>query len=171
MFAILLLGSAPTLATVVGFQYLPTQEWVSQVFWVALLAGIAAGGFMLWLAPKGLAKDGNDPSPLKAILVVSFAPFLGYWLGSTMVTAGLPMIATIFTGYPVEVEYDVGDVDDGNSRYCSRPIKVEGLPFAQNSLCGFSEEFRRTLSPGSQIVVSGKGTRFGVFPAQAKRIE
>ena len=76
------------------------------------------------------------------------------------------MILAIIVGTHIEVRYHVLDAGNGREKFCSRPIRVDGLPSLMGSLCGFSEEFRQTLSPGSQIIVEGRGTWLGVFPSR-----
>ena len=46
---------------------------------------------------------------------------------------------------------------------CSQRIELRNMPFFIDSLCGFTDEFRNSLKPGDVLIVSGRGSWFGIF--------
>lgn len=170
-FSTLFLGVLPIFSSIFGYQFLPTAKWVSQAFWPSVGFGVATGLIYLWFTPKGLAQNPKANGPIKTVLVVVAAPFFGFFLGTTAFTVGGPLVVSAIIGKDTEARFKVLAADGGNSKYCTRPIKLEGLPFAMDDLCGVPQSLRGTLHPGTTVSVDGRGTSLGVFPSQVTIIE
>ncbi|MFS8051567.1 hypothetical protein QD357_01950 [Rhizobium sp. BR 317] len=108
---------------------------------------------------------------LKRIGAVLISPFLGYFVGSTPVAIGVPMIAAVFAGHHVELPYKILQADGGSHRGCSSPVDLQGLPWMFESLCWVSNDLRQTLKPGVKIIVEGRGTSLGLYASSFHRVD
>lgn len=100
-----------------------------------------------------------------------FAPLMGFVIGSSAITVGYPIIGTAIAGADTELTFTVTDINRSVDRRCRNPIKLDGLPHIFDRLCGFSEDFGRSLETGRQVRVFGKGTKMGVFVESAGKVE
>jgi len=169
----LLAGLIPVLLKILlGIQYIPSPDWASQVYIPATISGAALAVFLVWAVVKGLAINGNEMGKLKKYAVILFTPLMGFWIGSSAVTVGGPMIVTMFSDNVVEIPFTVTRVKQDVDRKCRNPIRLDdGLPFTFDRLCGFSEQFGRSLEVGGHILVVGQGTKMGVFVKSAHRLD
>lgn len=74
------------------------------------------------------------------------------------------MAVALIAGQQVELSYTVDHNERSGSKGCRSPIGLQGLPFLFDRLCGVPDDIRRGFKPGSQVVVTGRGTTFGVYP-------
>lgn len=167
----LLLGLLPLLLTIIGFQYLPTVDWVSQCMGAALSAAIVSAAICMSIAVvRGETKEIGIGEARKALAVI-VSPVFGFFISYSAVMAGGPAIVALVAGHNVEHIYTVSGVQMGRSRKCGNSITIDQLPIVAKRLCYISEEVRKTLHPGVQIAITGRGSRFGVFARQLRRID
>lgn len=125
--------------------------------WAMLVGGT-------WLTLVGAKRQNPDGLGFKWILVIPFGALLYYWMGNISLTVGAPLAAYLVLGEPVTLTYEIEDLDDRGDGKCRRPIELKGLPLGFDELCGFPQSARDKLRPGELLTVTGRGTRFGLFP-------
>jgi len=154
-----------------GFPFLPSVAWVNQSHAAAMLVGAIAAVASVWAGLKGLEMSGREHGPLRILLMFFVSPIFGYGFGYNGVTTGGPMLVAILAGHEVEVTFTVADVSMSSSSKCRNPIEIDELPFLSDRLCGYPEEVRKTLAPGARIAIKGRGSEWGVFAGQVRRID
>ncbi|WFU04664.1 hypothetical protein QA648_28265 (plasmid) [Rhizobium sp. CB3171] len=152
----------------VGYGFVPSADWVSATSSFRISAGLASAVLLLWSVLRGLD---NIQGELKKIGAVLISPFMGYFVGSTPVVIGVPMIVTAFAGHHVELTYHIEQADGGSRRGCSSPVDLQGLPFMFKSLCGVSNDLRKALKPGMKIIAEGRGSGLGLYASNFHRID
>ncbi|WP_394889651.1 hypothetical protein ACG873_30630 [Mesorhizobium sp. AaZ16] len=165
-----LLGPLPVFAILFGHQYLPAPAWVSLIGPFAWIAGALSAVLFFWLI-QGDSSIHEKYGPLARLTLIVFTPIMGLWMGYTAVTMGGPMIIAILAGQEEELTFTVTEATRWGDRKCRNPIEIDGMPALFDRICHLPEEFRRTLIPGVQIVVGGRGTQWGVFLENARRKE
>lgn len=165
----ILLGTMPVFAQMFGFQFMPSPEWAKNAF----VPGIAGGLLGAILLPRIILRGiGNSPgSGLKKICAVLGCPFIGFLMGRNLIVITGPMILALITGHQTELTYVVDNASRSGSRGCRSAVPLQGLPFLLDKLCGVQNEFKQGLAEGSQIVVTGHGTSFGIFPDGMRRFD
>lgn len=88
--------------------------------------------------------------------------------GHQLVTMLVPTIAAAISRQDVEIIYVVNRPESINTKLCNAPIILEYMPSYGDELCNFPPTFRQQLSPGSEIVVTGRGTSWGLFVRTAR---
>ncbi len=169
----LLLGLIPVSCKIFfGIQYIPSLDWVTQVYIPATISGTIMAVFTIWAVVRGIAIRYNGMGKLMKFVVILLTPFMGFGIGSNAVTMGGPMIVTVFNGNEVEIPFTVTRIMQISDRKCPNPISLnDGLPLMFDKLCGFSEQFGRSLEVGGHILVVGQGTKMGVFVKSAHRLD
>ncbi|TXR46610.1 hypothetical protein [Phyllobacterium endophyticum] len=162
----LLLCLLPGFAAMFGFNFVPTTEWVSTSSIPGLAAGLSTAALMSWAILREAPTCGSN-----IIFGVLFSPLLSYFLGKSAVVIAVPMILATVGGHHVELPFTVIEADQYGDRRCRSPIEFQGLPFFFDRVCGFSKDFRQGLTPGSRVVVTGRGTSLGVFAESLRRVE
>lgn len=162
-------GAAPILTRILGFQYLPSPEWVSQVSVLTAIAGVIFAFCFTWVAITAMEIRGQRWLGFKIVLALLFAPFFGFSIGGYAISISAPMLGTAIYGAEIETKYTVKKIWTYGDSKCRRPVILDDLPSLFDKLCGFPVEFTRTLRPGERIIVSGYGTRLGVFAHSARR--
>ena len=161
---VVLLSATPVFLARFGFHYLPSAEWVAQSHSGATVLGWATLVGATWLTLQGARKQDPDGLGFKWVLIIPFGAFMYYWMGYVSVTVGAPLAIQLVSGKPVALSYEIEDLDRRGDGKCRRPIKLKGLPFAFDELCGVQQAVREKLLPGEKITVTGQGTRFGLLP-------
>ncbi|WP_429807022.1 hypothetical protein [Ensifer sp. B1-9] len=161
------LGLPPSLLKSLGYQYLPSIEWLARPTVPALVVGVASGGLFLWLVHRDM-RGFRGRGKTKALCILG-AFVLGYLTGRHIVVFNGPMILALIGGHRIELSYTVADADGDSFTGCRIPLELEALPLAYRAICGVSEDFRRSVGPGARIIVSGRGTDFGVFADSLRR--
>lgn len=156
------LAVLPVFTQIFGSNYLPSTDWMEATKSYGLALGLIMAVAVLILVIKRIDTNKGELRKIGAIL---FAPFIGYFLGSTPITVGAPMIVSMVAGHHIELPFEVIRADAPGNKGCSRPIELQGLPFLVNSLCGYSDDVRRRLNPHMRIIVEGRGTSMGVHVA------
>lgn len=156
-----LLAIMPVFLQIFGYNYLPSTNWMNTTKSYRLTLGLILAVTILIFTIKKM--DTND-GELRKIGAILIAPFFGFLLGSTPIAVGIPMIASMVAGHPVELLYEVVRADGDSQKGCLTPIELQGLPFIFDSLCGVPNDVRRNYNPRMRILVEGRGTSMGVHP-------
>ncbi|TIX89165.1 hypothetical protein [Rhizobium sp. P44RR-XXIV] len=151
-----------------GYGYVSSTEWAAATSSFRIFAGLisAAAGFAIVLKQATESNMGE----LKKIGAVLIAPVLGYFFGSLPAVAGAPMLLALVAGHHVELPYKVAQADGTGRKGCRSSIDLQDLPYPVASLCGVSEELRQTMRPGMRIMVEGRGTSYGVYASDFRRV-
>ncbi len=165
------LGLLPLLSNAFGFQILPSPEWAVQARVSAIISGVSMAGFMAWAVALGTNIGPHKTGKAARFAIILFAPILGFPIGSFAVLAGGPMIAAITIGTETEIQYTIANVTARSSRRCRNRIDLMDMPLFSDQLCGFSADFGSTITRGDTIIVTGRGTAWGVFSHSAHRVE
>ncbi|MBB4189646.1 hypothetical protein [Sinorhizobium terangae] len=120
------LGVLPVFAKMIGYNFLPSVEWVSRTSISGLATGLVSAALLFWIARNGMEIAPGGPFR-KAIGVIA-APFIGYILGKNVVIIAAPMILALIAGHQVELPFTVADVDRNGGRRCNSPLDLQGLP-------------------------------------------
>ncbi len=164
----LLLGALPFFPSMVGFDFLPSIEWMSKSNLPGAAAGLGTAVLMLTLVVKNI--DGTPGPDWKKALAVIGAPFFSFLLGRNVVVIVGPMILALIAGQQVELPFTVAHADRDGGKGCRSPLELQGLPLLFDRLCGVPDDLRQSLAPSTRVVVIGRGTSFGVY-AEGFRIE
>ncbi len=163
------LGALPVLAKMVGYQFLPSVDWVATTTIPGIVGGVAFAVGMLWLTCK--SKYRIRGSEIKKAAALLGWPFIGYFFGNNMVVFAGPMILAIIAGHQVELPYTVVDPGRYGTSECRSPVELRDVPFLFNSLCRVPDELRRGLEPGGHIIVIGRGTSLGLYAEGLRRAD
>lgn len=161
-----LLGMFPVFSRMIGYSFLPSVKWMALSELPALVAGLVSAGLFLWVYV--VDQQPFTGGELKKVLTCFGAPIFGYLGGSNAVVVAIPMVLALVAGRQVELPYTVERTDRINSK-CRSSLELKGLPIVFNEICGVSDEFRQRVARGSRVIVSGRGTDFGVFANGLRR--
>ena len=150
-----------------GYGYLPSTEFVSKTASLRLCVGLAAAVFVTVFSIKKIDIEAGE---LKKIVSVLVSPFIGYFMGSAPIAAGVPMLVAAMAGHHVELTYVISRVDSAGGKGCRSPIELQDLPFLLERLCGVPDDLRAALKPRMEIVVEGRGTSLGVYATAFHRV-
>lgn len=150
-----------------GYGYLPSTTFLNETASLRITLGLIGAALGMISSIKGIDIEDGE---LRKIVVVLTSPFLGYFLGNTPVTIGAPMLMAAIAGHHVELTYQVSKADGPPDKGCGSPIDIQDLPFPFYRLCGVPGDLRLGLEPGTQIVVEGRGTSFGVYVTAFHRV-
>ena len=163
-----LVGALHIFAWIFHYQYFPEPNWLSRTAPLAWISGLSMAGF--FTAAVLFAARREAPKPIRNIVNLCFSFVFGLYLGQAAVIQGGPMIIAVLVGRVVEIPFTVVHADGWGDSKCQRPIKLK-LPVLFDELCRYPEDFRQSLQPGDRIILSGLGTRWGLFVTNAKKIE
>ncbi|MEZ2223063.1 hypothetical protein [Rhizobium sp. RCC_161_2] len=156
----------------VGYRFLPSTEWVSTTDRLGAVVGGVTALLLFSLVFLGVMRqlrDGTLEGAWKPALVVLFTPVVGYFVGRTAAIIAAPMVLALIAGHHEELPYTVGRVDKHYEKHCYSPLELQGLIVGFDRVCGVSDEFRKGLTTGADIVVVGHGTRYGLFATALRR--
>lgn len=165
----LLIGVLPLLAQIAGSNFLPSPAWISDMRELAMLVGIGTGGLTVWLIVSSVSQSNSND--LNKIIAVIASPVLGYCLGATVVNIAVPMVMGVVFGGAVEMAYVVDRARDTDEKYCRSSVTFQGAPFPFDRVCGVRDSFRKTLQPGTNVVATGRGTKYGVFVSDLEKAQ
>lgn len=161
--SIFFLGALPVLSDKLGYQFLPSEQWLNQTRLAALILGGLAAAAAPFAVLKGLETQPRKHGVIMKILTVGFAPFLAFMVYSHFVSLGIPLMMAMAAGTQSQAEYTVSEAKLLKAGKCRNPVKVENMPFAWGELCNFPAGFVQGLEPGTKITAKGRGTRTGLF--------
>jgi hypothetical protein len=124
-------------------------------------AGLLTGAMLFLFIIKSI--DTQPGSDFKKACAIIMSPLFGYVMGRNAVVILGPMILGLVVGHQVELPFTVSNADHSGSRGCRSPVELESLPMLFDGLCRVPDDLRRSLGPGKKVVVTGRGTTFGVF--------
>ena len=170
-------GLLPAFANIFNYQYIPAPDWVVRSSLIAKSVGIIsvlAFLFRLWqlrspFSDWGIKAVFSDWG-IKAVLVVLFSPFFFFFIGLSVVTYSVPMVIAMVAGQETEMQFSVVSADGFGSKGCYSTVQLE-TPALLDKLCDVSDSFRKTLDPGDKILLIGRGTTLGLFPANARKLD
>lgn len=153
-----------------SFSYIPTPEWISSGYGPILAASVFAAVLFSILILRGLGEDQIGQSPRQTFGVIASPLFVALILYLSAFV-GLPLFYTAVAGKHREMHVIVEDPRASRLKHCRGRIELRNMPFISDSLCGFSDEFRNGLKPGDELIVSGRGSWFGIFVRSASVAE
>lgn len=157
----------PTFLGALHIQWLPSPAFAYQMRWLAIIVGLATAlsCFLMFLRLGSIRKADKEKQAMSAVLLLCLIlAVCGYY--STITTA--PVAAAIVAGRDIDRVFVVKDVKPYRIKYCGYAIELEYLSPHYGTLCGVAPEFIKQLHPGSEIVVSGRGTSWGLFVRSAR---
>lgn len=161
IFGLILLASLPAYAKFLGYPFVPSVEWMAGADHIERAGGlIFAGAFVwsTWVRQRG--KRGGRFGDAIGIVISTLA---GYLIGSHAVVTACPMILALVAGHPVQLAFTLADADPQHPSRCGSAIELRDVPPIFNGLCGASRDLGKGLRPGGRILVSGRGTGWGLF--------
>ncbi|MGF7004757.1 hypothetical protein [Aminobacter sp. BE322] len=169
MIAWILLGLLPMLAQMFGGGFVPSTEWASTTRGPGLVAGL--GTVMLWLWSVWSADDWPSRSDLSKFGAALGVLLLGFMTGKNIVDVTGPMAIALVAGGETELQFTVERADSFGPKGCRSQVELQGLPLLFDSACGVPSDFRDSLTPGTRVVVSGRGTSLGVYARYMRRAD
>ncbi|MCG7520605.1 hypothetical protein [Ruegeria sp. Ofav3-42] len=164
----LVLSASHIILNFFSVQYFPSPDWLIKArpfdiaLCVAVLCFISVVCFRLWMN-----QNSRSAKPHVFWQWFNFSIFPVWFVlfgGAGPVTYGFPIIVSTFAGEEIELPYTSdwygGSGPDGR---CPYSVELEGVPSPWDRLCNLSEELATTIKPGETILVSGTGTRMGLF--------
>lgn len=150
-----------------GHPFLPSPEWVAYALWAALVAGMASSAFAFWFLrhhdKKNVFHFKDEVVELGHLFgsLVLLALYFGFGYMSALKI--VPMFETILMGHRLEASLTVQYTMPWASRFCGRSVVFAELPFGVDTICDLRPDLLERLAPGTRVVVSGRGTAWGVF--------
>lgn len=157
----------PTILGAFHIQWLPSPSFASQIKGTALVVGLATSlsCLLMFLHLGSIRKAGRSNQAMPAVLVgCLILAVCGYYATITTV----PMAAAVLAGNDTEMTFVVEKVWPFPLKYCGRAVELRYLSPHYGTLCGVAPEFIEQLHPGSEIVVTGRGTSWGLFVKSAR---
>ncbi|MBS1168389.1 MAG: hypothetical protein H6R00_4414 [Proteobacteria bacterium] len=150
-----------------GTQYLPAPTYMEDSRYYAMASAVfclLAGFSLVANMPFDETKDSGAGRLLSLIVSILIFGIAGHQL----VTTKIPMAAALLSGKIVDINYTVESPDYIKTKFFNSPISLADMPTYNNVLCDLPAEFRQQLHPGSEIVVTGRGTSWGLFVRSAR---
>ncbi|NVK16954.1 MAG: hypothetical protein HWE35_22510 [Rhodobacteraceae bacterium] len=157
------LGALPILSGKAGYQFLPSEQWLTQSRVAAILLGGLAAAAAPFAVLKGMKMQPRKHGTFMKIVLTGFAPFLAFMVYSHFVSLGIPLVVAIAAGTETRAGYTVSEAKLLRAGTCRNPIEIESMPFAWGELCNFPAGFVQGLNPGARIAAEGRGTQMGLF--------
>ncbi|SFM96983.1 hypothetical protein SAMN05192571_110120 [Pleomorphomonas diazotrophica] len=158
-----------------GRPFLPSPAWVAYARGPAWIAGLASFACMLWVFrrydKKNVFHFRDEVVEIGHLFgsLILLALYFGF--GYMAAQKIPPMFDAILTGHRVEMTLTVEYTMPWESKYCGREVTFVELPLGASSICGVRKDLLDTFKPGSKIVVSGRGTAWGVFADRLRLVE
>ncbi|GAA2867366.1 hypothetical protein GGQ99_001303 [Aminobacter niigataensis] len=168
LIAWLLLGLLPVFSLMFGPSFLPSSKWASKTNTLGLIAGFGFAMLAVWLLSKAAGQDSD--SHLTKFGTFIGALIFGFMLGKNVVVITGPMAIALIAGDEIELHYTVKRANSIGTKWCRSSVDLD-LPMPFNSVCRISSEFRDTLTQGTRVVVSGRGTSLGVYAQDLRRAD
>lgn len=159
----------PVFLNAAHIQWLPSPSFAIKIRVVALVVALATS-LSCWLMFRHIGRirqvDKDGQGTPAVLLLCLFLAVCGYY--STITT--VPLAAATLAGDDMEMTFVVKDVKPYPIKRCGHAIELEYLSPHYGTLCNFPPEFTDSLSPGTQIVVTGRGTSWGLFVESARLV-
>ena len=160
---VFLLGAIPIAIKKFHIDFLPSEAWVARTEGFASTFCFGAAVLATILFAVDMVQRGERIGKLGNIAMILFIPVFFWFLGSALITAGYPMLRTLWAGRPTEMVFHVDSARKSYSTLCRNKIEVQRLPFIINSVCGAEDDIVDALAHGSTIAIKGFGTDLGLF--------
>jgi hypothetical protein len=166
-FMVVAVGALPLFARMFGFQFLPSASWVERFQY----AGFAVGGISAFILAaviyRSCRRADGEFLTVKSFCLIVFTPLFVFSLAKDAIVVGIPLIQVSIMGTQSEKLFIVQTASGFSDRKCRNQIVLRSLPFIHNRLCGFSSDFRASLTSGTNVLIAGRGTDLGIFAAAA----
>lgn len=153
-----------------GHAYLPSADWLAASVPYAFAVGVLCM-LLLWTVLIDMNASAKGP---RQILKVFSGYLVAFAVGAITVTNGPALIALII-GSKTELSYTVAYVDSPTHRRrryfsnsCAKTITLTKEMLGAATFCASAEAPEAKLLPGTHVVVTGTGTRYGVFMDSVK---
>lgn len=145
--------------------FYPSHAWVALVHSIAVWAGALVA--VIWTVYLFLdfrrRKMRSGATFLKALLILPIYSGLSTFIATISL---FPMATALAAGEETELRYAVLSSNSESEHRCSSPVILDDMPLFFDRVCGFHDEFRKKLPPGSQLWIGGSGTAWGVFATE-----
>ena len=163
-FILLIPCSAAVFASGFAHGFLPSPAWVSATNPIRVAIGLV----FIFVALK-IQFERRKDRETRALAVVIMT--IAAYIFSSASIVGTSILFAIFAGDKVEIPFLVEKANGTDRRGCASLLDLTGLPYSYGTLCGVSEEFRQTLGTGTKIIVVGRGTAYGVYASDYRRMQ
>lgn len=151
-------------------QFLPSAAYVESVKYYALLtAAVSAmlGITLMAYLPRYPKKETSLQRFVSVVLVpIAFAAF-----GHMFVTTTIPLYVAFLCGEETSMTFAVASLEHTGGKSCKTSVRLAGMRTLNDKLCDLPPDFQQQLTSGSEIVVTGRGTRMGLFVENARMAE
>lgn len=151
-------------------RFLPSTAYVESVKYFALLTAALSAmlgfalavyfPFNLWRRVTGLAYLMNV-----VLVPIAFAIF-----GHMFVTTTIPLYVALLWGEETSMIFAVASLEHKEGKSCKISVRLAGIPTFAEELCDLPLDVQQ-LTPGTEIVVTGRGTHMGLFVENARLAE
>lgn len=152
-------------------QFLPSAAYVESVKYFALLTAAVCAvlgitlaiylPFNLWRRVTGLGYL------LNIVLVpIAFAVF-----GHMFVTTTIPLYVALLWGEETSMTFAVESLEHEERKSCKTSARLAGIPTLAYELCDLPPDAQQQLTPGTEIIMIGRGTHMGLFVESARLAE
>lgn len=101
-----------------------------------------------------------------AVLISNFGLDVG------LISRTAPVLSATFFGQETELPFVINTVSTSeNESKCAYKISLRGLPLHTDDFCASSSEEVASLKRGDAVIISGKGTKMGLFPESVRKME
>lgn len=169
--AVFLAGYLATFASIGGPKFLPSPMWAKASLWIVLPLGLLTGAFLLLEIKREKAGRFKNFGPLRRAFLYVLTVLICFCFALFAVTNGVPLLLSQYKGSPVQFEYIVADPIPKRRKYCKSSIKLKEPILALGQIRGVSEEFAAELEDGSTVLISGEGTKLGLYVEQIQVIK
>ncbi len=169
--AVFLAGYLATFASIGGPKFLASPMWAKASLWIVLPLGLLIGAFLLLEIEREKARRFKNFGPLRRAFLYVLTVVSCFCFALFGVTNGVPLLLSQFKGSPVQFEYNVADPIPKRRKYCKRSIKLKGPIFTLGHICSVSEELAGELEDGSKVLISGEGTKLGLYVEQIRVVK
>lgn len=159
-----LVSSLPLLGMIFGFQFVPRVGWISYGYWISIPVAVFVG----FIASSAVRKNWRLQKTEDQMRVFPIVEFSIIGSALLLVSTGLPvgaaMVYSALVREPVQHDFVIARSDFENSRYCSREVKLRGLPILYDRICRAPTDMEYYVTNGRKISLIGFGSSLGVFP-------
>jgi hypothetical protein len=163
---------------VLGYEFLPSPEWVAGSKPYAIALGAVGAGSAYY----GVRRLLNVPPTTRRHQIINdllagpgfflsrdkrkkislaLLPLAGFAAAYVLISQLLPMSITLAVGKQTQQAYQVDRVVQ--DRACKYAVYLRDMPFGSDPLCGLPEWFRISLKPGDSLLINGTGSAAGIF--------
>lgn len=158
-----LFGLPAVLSALTPWQFLPSPAWADEAYTLALCAGLAFAAFMAWAVGRHSFFGTKGAGSSRRVGKIVLASAIWFTFGYLGVLVSVPMVDATMFGHHTARTFVISRDRLTQFRYPMRGTYIEGLPLLANRLYHLPDTFLRQLTPGTKVIISGRGTARGVF--------